>query len=125
MIEYANIGIMFAVATIIAGSILGISFLVGPRNPNPKKAQPYECGIEEVTPMPTRVSVRFLQIAMLFLIFDVETVAFYPLASILRGVTLNSQSDGLFLLGAGGVFFALIVLGFLYECKKGVLQWSR
>ncbi len=122
MIEYAHIGVMFAVAAVIAGAILGISFLVGPRNPNPKKGMPYECGIEETTPMPARVSIRFLQVAMLFLIFDVETVALYPLASILSRV---SQSDGLYLLAASGFFFALIVVGFLYEWKKGLFQWIK
>ena len=124
MLEYANIGIMLLVAATIAGSILGISFLVGPRNPNPKKGQPYECGIEEVVPMPSRVSIRFLQVAMLFLIFDVEAVAFYPLATILRSVSEVSLSNGLFLLAEFGTFFGLIVVGYLYVWKKGAFRWN-
>ena len=115
---------MMAVAFTIAASILGISFLVGPRNPNPKKGMPYECGIEDVAPMPRRVSIRFLQVAMLFLIFDIEAVAFYPLATILRSVSEQSFSDGLFLLAEFGTFFALIVVGYLYVWKKGAFRWN-
>ena len=124
MIEYANIGIMLVVAAAIAGSILGISFLVGPRNPNPQKGKPYECGIEDIAPMPARVSIRFLQVAMLFLIFDVEAVAFYPLATILKDVSEHSLMNGLFLLAEFGTFFALIVIGYLYVWKKGAFRWN-
>lgn len=115
---------MFVVACVIALAISGISFIVGPRNPNPQKSQPYECGIEDIAPMPTRVSIRFLQVAMLFLIFDVEAVAFYPLATILKPVSAMSQADGMFLLAEIGAFFALLVVGYLYVWKKGALKWN-
>ena len=124
MLEYANIGIMMAVAATIAGSIMGISFLVGPRNPNSQKGQPYECGIEELSPMPSRVSIRFLQVAMLFLIFDLEAVAFYPLVTILKTVSENSLTNGLFLLAEFGTFFALLIIGYLYVWKKGAFRWN-
>lgn len=124
MIEYAYIGIMFAVACTIAGVISIIAFFVGPSNPNPNKDQPYECGIEEIAPMPSRVSMRFLQVAMLFLLFDIEAVAFYPLASILKPVSQASMADGLFLLAEAGTFFGLLVVGYLYVWKKGALKWN-
>lgn len=124
MVEYAHIGIMLAIAAAIAFGILGISFLVGPRNPNPHKAQPYECGIEDLAPMPSRVPVRFLQVAMLFLVFDVEALAFYPLATILKPVSQASMGDGLFLLAEVGTFFTLLVVGYLYVWKKGAFRWN-
>lgn len=124
MLEYANIGIMLVVAMVIAGAILGISFLVGPRNPNPQKSQPYECGIEDIAPNPVRVSIRFLQVAMLFLIFDVEAISFYPLATILKTVSTQSFSDGLFLLAEVGTFFAMLVIGYLYVSRKGAFRWT-
>lgn len=124
MIEYAYIGVMFAVACTIAGVISGIAFLVGPRNPNPNKDQPYECGIEDIAPMPSRVSIRFLQVAMLFLLFDIEAVAFYPLSTILKPVSQASTADGLFLLAEAGTFFILLVIGYLYVWKKGALKWN-
>lgn len=115
---------MFAVACIIAFAISGISFLVGPRNPNPHKSQPYECGIEDLAPMPTRVSIRFLQVAMLFLIFDVEAVAFYPLATILRPLSVESPADAMFLLIEVATFFFLLVVGYLYVSRKGAFKWN-
>ena len=124
MEQFANIGIMLAVATAIAGGILGISFFVGPRNPNKQKGRPYECGIEDVTPMPSRVSIRFLQVAMLFLVFDVEAVAFYPLATILKSVSEQSLQNGLFLLAEFGTFFGLIVIGYLYVWKRCAFRWN-
>lgn len=124
MADYAFIGIQLLVAAVIAGTILGVSFLFGPRNPNPKKGQPYECGIEEISPMPARVSIRFLQVAMLFLIFDVEAVAFYPLATILNSVAATDRQQALLLLAEFGTFFGLIVIGYLYVWKKGAFRWN-
>lgn len=124
MLEYANIGIMLAIAVTITGSILGISFLVGPRNPNSAKAKPYECGIEDLAPLPQRVSIKFLQVAMLFLVFDVEAVAFYPLVTILKSVSQADTMQGLFLLAEFGTFFALLVVGYLYIWKKGAFRWN-
>lgn len=124
MADYAFIGIQLLVAAVIAGTILGVSFLFGPRNPNPKKGQPYECGIEEISPMPARVSIRFLQVAMLFLIFDVEAVAFYPLATILNSVAATDRHQALLLLAEFGTFFGLIVIGYLYVWKKGAFRWN-
>lgn len=78
--------------------------------------------------MPSRVSIRFLQVAMLFLIFDVEAVAFYPLATILKETAdLDAQlgtSNALFLLAEFGTFFALLVVGYLYVWKKGAFRWN-
>lgn len=124
MTDYAFIGIQLLVAVVIAGAILGVSFFFGPRNPNPKKGQPYECGIEEITPMPARVSIRFLQVAMLFLIFDVEAVAFYPLATILNSVAQTDRQQALILMAEFGTFFGLIVIGYLYVWKKGAFRWN-
>ena len=118
------IGVMLAVAATIAGVIMGVSFLFGPRNPNPAKSQPYECGIEDIAPLPKRVSIRFLQVAMLFLIFDVEAVAFYPLATILKDVAQTSLSQGLFLFGEMLTFVLLLLVGYLYVWKKGAFKWT-
>jgi NADH-quinone oxidoreductase subunit A len=115
---------MLAVACVIAFAISWIAFEVGPRNPNPQKARPYECGIEDIAPMPARVSIRFLQVAMLFLIFDVEAVAFYPLATILKPISQASVDDGMFLLAEVSAFFALLVVGYLYVWKKGAFKWN-
>lgn len=121
---YYYIATMMGVAAVIAGAVLGISFIAGPRNPNPKKAAPYECGIEDIAPMPKRVAIRFLQVAMLFLIFDVEAVAFYPLATILKPVAETSFYQGVFLLAEMLFFVLLLLLGYVYVWKKGAFRWN-
>lgn len=118
---YLSIGAMILMAVVVATVISLIAFVSGPRNPNARKVAPYECGIEEVVPMPRRFPVKFLQVAMLFLIFDVEAIALYPAAAILKREAVNGH--GLYLLLVLGIFLALIVLGFFYEWKKGAFDW--
>ena len=118
-LSYGSIGIMIGVAAFVAAVILGLSFVVGPRNPNSHKLQPYECGIEDLQPLPRRFPVKFLQVAMLFLIFDVEAVAFYPLATI-----LGKSAQFVFLLGELLVFVALLLVGYFYVWKKGAFHWT-
>ena len=121
IINYQSIGAMVLMASIVALVLTILSFICGPRNPNPHKQQPYECGIEEIVPMPKRFPVKFLQIAMLFLIFDVEAIALYPACTILK--TAAAQGNGLYVLGTVASFLVLIVIGFLYEWKKGAFEW--
>lgn len=121
--EYSHLAIMVLIAVVIAGSIMGVSFLFGPRNPNPQKASPYECGIDDVTPIPERTHVKFLQIAMLFLIFDVEALAFYPLATILKDVATNDFMAGALLLTEVLIFVGVLVVGYIYIWRKGVFKW--
>lgn len=118
---FLYVGVMILVAATIAGVIMVVSFFFGPRNPNPAKEQPYECGIEDIAPLPKRVSIRFLQVAMLFLIFDVEAVAFYPLATILGKV---STDQGLILFAEMMSFVLLLMVGYLYVWRKGAFKWT-
>lgn len=122
------LAMLFAAAT-VAGVITAISFLAGPRAPNSRKLAPYECGIEEIIPLPKRFPVKFLQVAMLFLIFDVEAIALYPAVTVLRaaaaGPTLGGgpNPEALYVLATVGSFLALVLLGFVYEWKKGAFEW--
>lgn len=121
---YWHIAIMIGIAVVIAATMVAVSFLFGPRNPNPHKSQPYECGIEEIVPLPRRVSIKFLQVAMLFLIFDVEAVAFYPLATILRHASGQAGGEAVFLLGEMLTFAVVLLVGYLYVLRKGALRWT-
>ena len=112
---------MLLMASVVALVLTIISFVFGPRNPSEKKLQPYECGIEEIVPLPKRFPVKFLQIAMLFLIFDVEAIALYPAVTILKPAA--AQGDGLYVLATVASFLFLIVVGFLYQWKKGAFEW--
>lgn len=119
--QYLNLLAMILMAVATASTITLISFYFGPRAPNERKLAPYECGIQELIPLPRRFSVKFLQIAMMFLIFDVEAIALYPAVMVLKPAAL--MGDGVYVLATVGSFLALIVLGFAYEWKKGAFEW--
>lgn len=118
---YLSILAMVLMAVVVATVITIVSFFFGPRNPSPQKLAPYECGIEELVPLPKRFPVKFLQIAMLFLIFDVEAIALYPAATILKSAA--AQGQGLYVLATVGSFLALILIGYAYQWKKGAFEW--
>ena len=97
--------------------MIGLSVLLGPRNPTPEKLAPYECGMPAVGDARERQSVKFYLVAMIFLLFDIEVAFLYPWAVSLRD------------LGWSGfvqiVTFSLILLvGYVYVWRKGVLDWG-
>lgn len=119
--EYLHLLAMLAMAATTAGVITIVSYFFGPRAPNQRKLSPYECGIEDVVPLPKRFPVKFLQVAMLFLIFDVEAIALYPAVAVLKPAAAVHQ--GFYVLATVGSFLGLILLGFAYEWKKGAFEW--
>lgn len=107
---------------IIIGALCGIvpitlGALLGPKRPNIQKNAPYECGFEPFANARMRFDVRFYLVAILFIIFDLEIVFLFPWA-----VALDVIGWGGFY--AMGIFLALLVIGFIYEWKKGALEWE-
>jgi NADH-quinone oxidoreductase subunit A len=102
----------FAVSQIV------LSQFLGPRKPSPEKSAPYECGMPAVGDARERMSVKFYLVAMVFLLFDIEVAFLYPWALALRDL----RWAGFFQIV---VFFALLLIGFVYIWRKGVLDWSR
>ena len=100
------------------GNILLSTNLIGPRKPSPEKSAPYECGMPAVGDARERQSVKFYLVAMVFLLFDIEVAFLYPWALALRDL----RWVGLIQIV---VFFALLLAGFVYIWRKGVLDWSR
>ena len=100
-----------------AGNIFLSQFL-GPSKPSPEKSAPYECGMPAVGDARERQSVKFYLVAMVFLLFDIEVAFLYPWALALRDL----RWVGLIQIV---VFFALLLAGFVYIWRKGVLDWSR
>jgi NADH-quinone oxidoreductase subunit A len=101
-----------------AGNILLSTLVVGPSKPSPEKSAPYECGMPAVGDARERMSVKFYLVAMVFLLFDIEVAFLYPWALALRDL----RWGGFFQIV---VFFALLLIGFVYIWRKGVLDWSR
>ena len=100
--------------------MLGLLFVaqnVGPKSPNPVKAEPFESGNPPRGDARIRFSVRFYLVAMLFLIFDLEVVFLYPWAILFRQL-------GLLGLIEMGIFLGILLIGFIYVWKKGALEWD-
>jgi NADH-quinone oxidoreductase subunit A len=105
------IGIGFGVMPILAG------FVLGPQRPDDEKRSPYECGFEPFDDAQMKFDVRFYLVAILFIIFDLEIAFLFPWAVVLNDI-------GVFGLLAMFLFLAILVVGFIYEWKKGALEWE-
>jgi NADH-quinone oxidoreductase subunit A len=114
---YFPVLLQVAIAALIAGGMIGASALVGRRVRDRIKDTPYECGIVPVGSTRERFSVKYYLVAMIFILFDIETVFLYPWAVVYRDLKL-------FAFGEMAIFIALIFAGFLYVWKKGALAWS-
>ncbi|MBV9480125.1 MAG: NADH-quinone oxidoreductase subunit A [Acidobacteria bacterium] len=115
--RYLPLLIHFLVAGGIAGAIVILSGIVGYRKPTRAKLSPYECGMTPVGDARERFSVKFYLVAMLFILFDVEAVFLYPWAIILRQLKMFGFWEML-------LYIVIVLVGFFYIWKKGVLDWG-
>ena len=109
------VGGAVGLAPIILGS--GISRLLGVHRPDSEKLSPYECGFEAFEDARMKFDVRYYLVAILFILFDLEIAFLFPWAIVLRDI-------GLFGFCAMLLFLAILVVGFVYEWKKGALEWE-
>lgn len=115
--RYLPLLIHVLVAGALAGAIVLLSYIFGYRKPTRAKMSPYECGMVPVGDARERFSVKFYLVAMLFIIFDVEAVFLYPWAIILRDLKMFGFWEMM-------VYIGIVLVGFLYVWKKGVLDWG-
>lgn len=114
---YLGIAILFAVGLLNAVVMLGLSHLVSPGRSTPAKVAAYESGMTPLGDTRERFSVKFYIVAMLFIVFDIETIFFLPWAAIYREL-------GLFGLIEMFVFVGVLAVGLAYAWKKGTLDWD-
>ena len=115
--EYAPILIFLAVATGVGIVLMSLGFLLGPNRPDDEKLSPYECGFEPFEDARMRFDVRYYLVAILFIIFDLEIAFLFPWA-------VSLDKIGLFGLLSMALFLIILVVGFIYEWKKGALEWD-
>ena len=115
--SYVPIAVLFWTLAVFTLVILALTRLLGPYRPNPTKTVPYESGIRPLMPARRRFHVRFTLVAMLFMIFDVEAVSFYPWAVLLRRM-------GLFGLWEMALFVLVLGIGYAYVWHRGGFQWQ-
>lgn len=114
--NYVPIFIFIAIISIALPVTLLAAKLVRPENPNKTKLMPYECGIDPVGSARGRYTVRFFIIAILFVIFDVETIFLFPWA-------VQFKVLGIFGLMEMFIFLGILVVGYVWIWKKGALEW--
>jgi len=105
-------------AMVIAAALVGLSFAVGKRLKNKVKDMPYECGIAPTGDAQHRFSVKFYLVAMLFILFDIEAIFLYPWAVVFKQLKMFGFTEML-------VFVVLVLAGFFFIWKKGVLDWAQ
>ena len=107
--------ILVGLAIGVAPQVIG--FILGPNRPDPAKNSPYECGFEAFEDARMKFDVRYYLVAILFILFDLEIAFLFPWAIVLREI-------GMFGFLAMVMFLAILVVGFIYEWKKGALEWD-
>jgi len=118
MIEnYLPVLIFIAIATVMGLIPLLLGLKLGPRKPEAAKASPYECGFEAFEDARMQFDVRYYLVAILFIIFDLEIAFLFPWAVSIREV-------GLIGFISMAVFLIILTVGFIYEWKKGALDWD-
>jgi NADH-quinone oxidoreductase subunit A len=115
--QYYPVFVLAVLALGLVAIILTLPKLIGPRRASPGKYVPYESGIRPVTSARGRFHVRFSMIAMLFILFDIEVVFFYPWAVNFRELRVFGLVEML-------VFIAILLVGYLYVWKRGAFRWE-
>lgn len=114
---YIPILIFVIVATLVPVLALALGRLLRPFRPHQNKLSPYECGVEPTGDARERFSVRFYIIAILFVIFDVETIFLFPWAVIYGRLALFGFIEMM-------IFLGILIVGYFYAWKKGALEWA-
>lgn len=109
--------VILITAVVLVGAALLIAMWLAPRSTNPLKGEPYECGIPTRGTSWLQFRVGYYLFAILFLVFDVETVLLFPWATVMKDLGPAG-------LGAVSFFFVVLALGLAYAWKKGALQWK-
>ncbi|MFN3465178.1 MAG: NADH-quinone oxidoreductase subunit A [Terricaulis sp.] len=121
LIDYAPILIFLAVATVLGAGFLIAAFVIAPKSPDKEKVSAYECGFNAFDDARMKFDVRFYLVSILFIIFDLEVAFLFPWA-----ITLGDmpQEVGQFAFWSMMAFLGVLTVGFIYEWKKGALEWE-
>ena len=115
--EYLPILIFLGIAVGLTAVMVIASYVVAPQRPDSEKVSAYECGFEAFDDARGKFDVRFYLVAILFIVFDLEVAFLFPWAVVLGEI-------GLFGFWSMVVFLAILTIGFVYEWKKGALEWE-
>jgi NADH:ubiquinone oxidoreductase subunit 3 (subunit A) len=114
--EWIFVGIFFAVAVIFPGAPVLLNKLLGPKKPNPIKNSTYECGVETVGDAWVQFKVQYYIFALVFVVFDIETVFLFPWAVAYNKLPLFAVVEGV-------IFILILTVALIYVWRKGALEW--
>jgi NADH-quinone oxidoreductase subunit A len=117
LMDFVPILVLFLIAVGISIVVIILSSLLGPKTNNLRKLAPYESGMTPIGSAQRRVPVKFYLVAMIFILFDIEIIFFYPYALVFRQL-------GVFGLIEMGTFVLILLAGYIYLIKRGALQWD-
>jgi NADH-quinone oxidoreductase subunit A len=115
--NYLPILLFLVIGVLVGAGPLVLGYVLGPRRPDEEKNSPYECGFEAFESARMKFDVRYYLVAILFILFDLEIAFLFPWAVVL-------QDLGVFGFWAMVLFLGILVVGFLYEWKRGALEWE-
>jgi len=115
--NYLPVLLFIIVGLAVGGVMIAMGFMLAPHKPDPEKLSPYECGFEAFEDSRMKFDVRYYLVAILFILFDLEIAFLFPWAVVLKEI-------GWFGYLAMSVFLGILVIGFIYEWKKGALEWE-
>ena len=115
--EYFTIVLFLIIALILSCGFIVLNYVFAPKKPDPEKLSPYECGFEPFADSRMEFDIRFYLVAILFIIFDLEIAFLFPWAIPLGKI-------GLFGFFSMMIFLGILTVGFIYEWKKGALDWE-
>ncbi|HET6846809.1 MAG TPA: NADH-quinone oxidoreductase subunit A [Anaerolineales bacterium] len=115
--EWLYVGLFLFVGTLVPAAAIIISRIIAPRKPNPIKQSTYECGIETVGENWIQFKAQYYVFALVFLVFDVETVFLFPWAVSLGRLSIFAVIEGI-------VFILILIAGLVYAWRKGMLEWG-
>ena len=114
--EYAGVLVILVIGVVLAGALLVVHMLLGPKRDFDAKLEPFECGEQQIVSPRRRYAVKFYLVAILFVVFDVEAIFFYPWGAVFTELRW-------FGFGAMFIFTVPLVVGLAYEWMKGGLEW--
>ena len=116
-IDYLPILVMIVIAVAFAAIALTFSFITGPRHPNPSKLSSYESGMPPFGSARRRISIKYYLTAVLFILFDIEIIFFYPWAVLFNQLKLFGLIEM-------AIFVAILLVGYVYIWRKGGFEWD-
>jgi NADH-quinone oxidoreductase subunit A len=115
--NYLPVLIFAVISLALAAVVISLGYFLGTHRPDSEKLSPYECGFESFEDARMKFDVRYYLVAILFIIFDLEIAFLFPWAIVFNQI-------GLFGFASMAIFLGILVIGFIYEWKKGALEWE-